>query len=881
MQISGHPAPAFLVSNLDSPSTLVLFSRRTDADVSKFAQAFSAANNENGTPAEFDFHGVIVQLESAFSTPSQLADSDILVTVHKDSGGQPGDLVYTLTSPATYTVPVPSGPVTFLAPPGSTLSSGITYWLKFEIAADSTFFTGLKRIDFEFATDNNEVQGPTTYNRWTIRHDSLWSPETLAWTHEVKSIKMSVLGSQSYKTLVSNIDQPFRGAGQIGLEDRVAQAFLTRPGPPGQQHRLYTVHINAASEFPTEATVDLHADDDGAPGDHLASMILPGDFAPGELTTADLITVAPPHTNLNPKTRYWIVISNEPQNNVLRISLTESKAEDSTSLNGWTISDRRARKEPDQPWSDVAYPIQMEVLGSAPFFRTDELAPLLVSNLGQSTGTLISTDYDERTAQAFVAGPSRVGFDYRFQGIRVSASGVSTFNQFRMPQVRASLHRDGGGIPGARLHTLTMPDDFASTVEYEDYTLLVPPGTVLRGGARYWVVFEVLDNTLYLEGTSSADENPRLDAWSIDNYSYIKQASGGWVRVARVTDVIPRIIKLAVLGSPQWDTDEPDGEDFPGADFNAHETTGVVTVGTASSGLMTAGVDRNHGQTGDYWYLDTQPGRSYRVEVTFGGNAGISTGGSAGINFLDPDGVDYASSCCESDHNREDSATFVHFSHSHQSREWNRRYMVKVAAFDLYNEGTAVYNGPYLITMTDITGVQQMVHSFRGGTDYPATDLLETGEDTADIAVSFRTGPHPGGYTLDRIKVLFHHIPAGDANQIVALYPDVSGSPGNTEECYLRTDRIAESAVAWKFKPPHTFLATFCASVTLTANTTYWIVFPMTNRNDEVVALATTPEVTDSYGSGWSVVGSGKRGSGAWETNTDAQGRIGLWAEEN
>ena len=143
MQINGHPAPAFLVSNLDSPSALVLFSRRTDADVSKFAQAFSAANNENGTPAEFDFHGVIVQLESAFSTPSQLADSDILATVHRDNGGQPGDLVHTLTAPATYTVPVrDSGPVTFSAPPGSILSSGITYWVKFEIATDSTFFTG-------------------------------------------------------------------------------------------------------------------------------------------------------------------------------------------------------------------------------------------------------------------------------------------------------------------------------------------------------------------------------------------------------------------------------------------------------------------------------------------------------------------------------------------------------------------------------------------------------------------------------------------------------------------------------------------------------------------------------------------------------------------
>ena len=228
MNISGHPAPAFLVSNLDSPSTLVLFSRRTDADVSKFAQAFSAANNENGTPAEFDFHGVIVQLESDFSTASQLADSDILVTVHKDSGGQPGDLVYTLTSPASYTVPVPSGPVTFLAPPGSTLSSGITYWLKFEIAADSTFFTGLKRIDFEFATDNNEVQGPTTNNRWSIGDDSLWSPETLSWMDDSQSIQMSVLGAPHYDTLVSNIDQPFLGGGAYRprRESRL-ESFLT------------------------------------------------------------------------------------------------------------------------------------------------------------------------------------------------------------------------------------------------------------------------------------------------------------------------------------------------------------------------------------------------------------------------------------------------------------------------------------------------------------------------------------------------------------------------------------------------------------------------------------------------------------------------------
>ena len=92
ININGHPAPAFLVSNLDSSSTQISFSRGTDTDGAKIAQAFSATNNENGTPAEFDFHGVTVQLGSAFSNPTQLAASDMTVTVHGDTGGLPGNL---------------------------------------------------------------------------------------------------------------------------------------------------------------------------------------------------------------------------------------------------------------------------------------------------------------------------------------------------------------------------------------------------------------------------------------------------------------------------------------------------------------------------------------------------------------------------------------------------------------------------------------------------------------------------------------------------------------------------------------------------------------------------------------------------------------------
>ena len=171
-------------------------------------------------------------------------------------------------------------------------------------------------------------------------------------------------------------------------------------------------------------------------------------------------------------------------------------------------------------------------------------------------------------------------------------------------------------------------------------------------------------------------------------------------------------------------------------------------------------MDRNYGQTGDYWYLDTQPGHSYRVEVTFGASPAYPPGDRPGSSFSIQTASIMRPSCCESDHNREDGHTFVHFTHSRQSREWNRSYLLHGRSLRPAQRGSGIYNGPYTITMTDITGVQQMVHSFSGGTTHPATDLLESGEDTGDIAVSFRTGPHNAdGYTLDRIKVLFNSYP--------------------------------------------------------------------------------------------------------------------------
>ena len=678
--INGHAAPAFLVSNLDSSGEGAEFRREVDSDAAKLAQAFSAADNTDGTPAEFDFHGITVLFESQSSDPEQLADSDILVTVHSDTADQPGNLIYTLTAPATYTVHPDRSPVTFSAPPGSILSSGITYWVKVEIAPASTFFTGTAYITFEFATDHNEVQGPTTNNRWSIHNNSLWSPETLYWGGDSQSIKISVLGAPHYDTLVSNIDQTFLGTEPTGAGVKAAQSFRTPPGRLGQQYRLSSLRIIASSENPTHAMIDLHADDNGAPGNHLAGMIMPGDFAQDNFVVAELRATAPRNTNLNTGTRYWFVFSNEQEDNLLRISVTESKAQDSTALDGWTIGDRRARKFQNQPWAEVAFPIQMELLGT-PFIRTNEA----------------------------------------------------------------------------------------------------------------------------------------------------------------------------------------DGPDLPGAGHNAHQTNGVVTLAIVSTGHLTAGLDYDHGHSGDYWWLETQRGHSYRVEVKFGDNPDNDTGGSAWMSFIDPDHDDYpyASGCCQADHNRDDGHTFVHF--YRPTDDWNNRYLINVAAFDQLNTGSSTYNGPYTITMTDVTDIKKVATNLYKGT---RTNLLNV-HSTRQYAVPFTTGPNPDGYRLDRIRT---HI-LTNGSPALSLYSNTSGAP-NAEVCAFKNPTAVEQHVMWSDGPPAiTFLAPDCHDDVLIADTTYWIVLDGTNY---------TPLTTDSdQQDGWAIGNlNAEKTSGSWSNLSSGTIPVEIWASE-
>ena len=234
--------------------------------------------------------------------------------------------------------------------------------------------------------------------------------------------------------------------------------------------------------------------------------------------------------------------------------------------------------------------------------------------------------------------------------------------------------------------------------------------------------------------------------------------------------------------------------------------------------------------------------------------------------------------------------------------------MVKVAAFDLYNEGTAVYNGPYQITLTDITGVNQMVDTFTGGLTVTSVDILVAGDgDSVDLGSKFTHRlPFRRLHCSTASRSCSTISPTGDANQASRAPPGYQRQSRHTEECDLTVpDRIAESTVVLeRIRRPTPSSPPSAPSVTLTANTTYWIVFPDMNHVDYAIGVSAGAEAREYDGSGWTLDGyappvyrprcqesTGQAGvwsvlarkpptSHGWykEGGRRSSGRIGLWA---
>ena len=819
------------------------------------AQRFTTGDNQEG----YHVTEVQIYLKVYSGNPPAAGNPQPVVTIRGNDGSLPsGNVLVTFSPPPNiFSDPNNFHPYTFTASDDVRLHPNTPYWLHV-VTSNSSHL-----VQMQINQTSSEDEDSVSEAGWLISNERHFNFS--GWTSvSAHTLRIAILGHEAPApppVLVSNLGSPASGLSfstQRNVDRRrYAQTFSAANNADGTQA---TFDFNGLTfGFSGSATgnlaashlvVTVNADNSGAPGSVLYTLTSATTTLSRHIDDIREFTFnAPAGATLTSGVTYWLIFAAAPGSNYfdrdyINLALTQDDGEvqGTETVNHWSIGDTSLYDTGSATAQTDQRVVMVEVLGL-------QLAAPLVSNLGQTTGTPISTDYDERSAQAFVAAPGPFDFGYRFQGIRVSARGLDVFEELHIPQVRASLHGDSGGIPGARLHTLTIPLDFASTETFTDYTLLAPPGTVLRGGARYWVVFEVLDNTLYLEGTNSADEDPRLDAWSIDNYSYTNtKQSSGWVSVTRVTDAIPRIIKLAALGSPQWVTNEADGPDLPGAGHNAHQTIGVVTPGIVSTGHLTAGLDYDHGHSGDYWWLETQPGHSYRVEVKFGDNPDNDTGGSAWMSFIDPDHDDYpyASGCCEADHNRDDGHTFVHF--YRPTDDWNNRYLINVAAFDKLNTGSSTYNGPYTITMTDVTGTREFVSNLYQDS---RSDLLEVGA-ARQYAIFFETGHHAAGYKLDRIQTFITH----QGSPEFSLYSNTIDVPG-TKLCDFRNPRQVQHHVTWSAGTPAiTFLAPDCAEITLMPtrsagllHTYYWIVMEGTNYR-----LSGMDSYAESaYGPGWRI----------------------------
>ena len=238
-------------------------------------------------------------------------------------------------------------------------------------------------------------------------------------------------------TLVSNLGSPASGLSfstQRNVDRRrYAQTFSAANNADGTQATFdfegLTFGFSGSATGNLAAShlvVTVNADNSGAPGSVLYTLTSATTTLSRHIDDIREFTFnAPAGATLTSGVTYWLIFAAAPgsdyfDRDYINLALTQDDGEvqGTETVNHWSIGDTSLYDTGSATAQTEQRVVMVAVLGA-------QRPPVLVSNLGQTTGTPISTDYDERSAQAFVAGPSRAGLGYRFQGIRVSASGTT------------------------------------------------------------------------------------------------------------------------------------------------------------------------------------------------------------------------------------------------------------------------------------------------------------------------------------------------------------------------------------------------------------------------------------------------------------------------
>ena len=796
--------------------------------------------------------------------------SNPMVAVHRDNGGQPGDLLYTLDKPddflsvndTTYRT------YTFSAPEGAVLGAGETYWI----------VHGAPSVRYRLDTTDETSQTP---DGWMIGDTSL--AETAVqnmWENTPTGpLKFAVIGSTASldgKRLVSNLNNASDSSGLLLALKRWATSFTT--DDDAVSHTLTSLQLRAGrfrvGSTSSNPMVAVHRDNGGQPGDLLYTLDKPDDFLSVNDTTYRTYTFsAPEGAVLGAGETYWIVHGAPSVR--YRLDTTD---ETSQTPDGWMIGDTSlAETAVQNMWENTPTgPLKFAVIGSTASLDGKRLVSNL-NNASDSSGLLLAL---KRWATSFTTDDDAVSHTLTSLQLRAGRFRVGSTSSNPM----VAVHRDNGGQPGDLLYTLDKPDDFLSVNDttYRTYTFSAPEGAVLGAGETYWIVHGAPSVRYRLDTTDETSQTP--DGWMIGDTSLAETAvQNTWEN----TPTGP--LKFAVIGSTASAFEEEPDVDLPGGPGDCHLTDRIVLAGQTSSGHLTTGIDTDSGLTGDCFRLETRLGKQYRVEVKFGDTESVDIGGSVWIVYTGSDFSGMSSLGSAVDHNREDGRSFTDFKHIHNGV---KSYFVDVAAYDLYSTpystNSLTYNGPYTITMTDITGVQRMVTNIDPTLGSPVdyeTGLSLSDGDTITLAAPFITGDHPEGYALDRIRVPFDDIAADEASPLISIYSNSSDTP-SAKLCDLdRPAQIVESAVTWSgFPPPFTFLADDCAYNTLAASTPYWVVFTGVNPADYTLEMTTSAEEHDYYDTGWTMdnfLARSTDGGASWTVTAANAGniRIEFWAK--
>ena len=669
-------------------------------------------------------------------------------------------------------------------------------------------------------------------------------------------------------TLASNTGRPHDVHGDIpsgGFD----QAFITGPTEPGQNVNGYVLtKLELATVRINELTVSVWTDSTGSPGAKLAEQTITGDgtFSVTRIVAADGLDVF-----LLPGTKYWIRLEAVGQ---VSVSQTNTGAEDPETLAGWSIEGL----------------VRFALKGFATAVRP------LVSNSGQNSDSAAQNIPARGFDQSFMTGPSAAGqYGYVLTELEFFAAGFT-----RSDEMLVSVWTDSSGSRGENLVQRRLRGGGSTALARRVVDGL---DVFLLPNAKYWIRFvgEVGSAALSLTNTDDEDSGG-VAGWSI----------GG-----APTDY-PGPIRVGLSGfAATGGSSEPSGGDLAASEHTTGVVSvGQVSFGSlfvddrVGVGARLVSVESFTRDRDWFKLVGLQRGRLYRVEVDFVGDGVVGGGIQMYQSTLGRTPV-ARSDMWDSNY---DGNAVIDFRPIQSDRVVTKWIMIE-SPNGMGSDRFAARNfftGDYTVTLTDITGLKTMVsnteqreddrlvHSDIGHLHDQEAEFLN---HNREVATSFTTDSHSDGYALDSITAYMQpgrtaatatilatieeivdthteddNIDESDlitfpedsvditltsativstiAEPAVSIHSDNGGEPGD-KLCTLEgLDGYATGLGLSTGDWPDQLYAGGCADITLTASTTYWIVFGSSERLPSsyyLVGRATSTDEDPGNNAGWSI----------------------------